>query len=184
MESFFSNPTNIAVAAGGFFAVAALTIVVVIQQRRITHLQELTRPRYGFLGKPLLSVALALAMVGGLVITYQATRNIDNVVVNADKNVEIRFQIQTTPVLPTSYKVDFAIVPSVDGVEWGKESADQFDIYWSVTGAESFENLELGKSRANVSGFTRFLNSGRYDITVDVVYANKRFTKTQVLALP
>lgn len=184
MESLLANQNFLVPAIGGFTAMALLVIVVLVQQRRIHNLEEIARPKYGFLGKPLLSAVLALAMVGGLVVTYQATQNINNVVVSAGKNVEAKFVITSAPTLPNTYRVDFAVVPSVDGVEWGKEANDKFDIYWTVKGEQNFDVFELSKTRTSTSGFMRVLRSGRYDITVDIVFQDKRFTKTQQLVLP
>lgn len=174
--------TLIAVMAGALM-VAAMFAIIFNQQRKINQLEMQMKPKYGFLGKPLVAITLALLGVGGIGLTYYASNNIQNVVVNADINVEIAITTEQIGLSQVGRQnVKFSMIPTVDGFEWGT-NGDTFEVFWNITGPETITQLELGLHSKMTSGFIRLIKPGQYEINVDVIYKNKRFTKTQQLVV-
>lgn len=184
MNQLLSN-SDIVIAALLILAVVvvALLVALIVQSKRVKDLQEAAKPKYGFLGKPLMAMALLGGLFGAVLLTYNATlRPIDDPIVNADKTLVTTITTNTITQTTGEALVEFKAVPSVDSAEWGV-MGDKFDIYWSVTGPITFKHIELDRSRDQISRFTKTLPKGNYEITIEVFFADRRFEKKQNLNL-
>jgi len=182
-QLLFNSDLIIVILAIAGVVVLALIVALVVQSRRVRDLQEIVRPKYGFLGKPIMAMAIFGGLLGAVLLTYNATlRPVDNVIVNADKNLVTVVNTRVVTKLQNESLIEFKTLPSVDEVEWGV-SGDEFDIYWTVTGPVSFRQIELARSRELVSKFSKTLPKGRYEIVLEVFFADRRFEKKQILVV-
>lgn len=167
-----------------FLIIALVTVVglfaaLIIQSKRVKDLQEAARPKYGFLGKPLMAMVLLAGMFGAILVTYNAVfAPTDSPIVNADKNLTIEIQTQVIVNIDREVIVEFSALPSVEGVLWG-EQGDKFDIYWKINGPISSTQIELERSREIPSKFRRTLVKGEYLVEVEIFYGGRRFVKEQ-----
>jgi hypothetical protein len=184
MIDLLNNSSVLVILAGGAVAFVGLLAVILVQQHRISQLQTIATPKYGFLGKPLVAGFIALVMVGGAFVSFQSMNNTG--VLTNDK-ITVFTEISTSfEAIDTvgNYRVTIKGVPVVDGVAWGKQQTDSFNLYWTITGPVNLEHAELLRTRVNISSFDRMLPAGNYKISVDVVYKEKRFTQSKDLILP
>lgn len=157
--------------------VAALLAALIIQSKRVKDLQEAARPKYGFLGKPLMAMVLLAGMFGAILVTYNATfMPTDDPIVSADKNVTIEIQTEVIVNIDNEVVVEFKALPSVEGVLWGGMN-DEFDIYWKINGPITLTQIELDRKRTVPSRFRKTLPKGEYILEVEIFYADRRFVK-------
>ncbi len=173
-----SNPVLLLAVAALSVISIFLGITVTRQRQQIAVLTAPPRRRYGFLGKPLYAVVVVALFVGVIGFTYYANQNVQNVTVSADTNVAIAIKTQVLGTTAQGNQVQISVVPSVDGVEWGGSHGPSFDAFWTAVGPSGFSQVELGLTQSNSGGFIKVLRSGSYQITVDIVVANRRFNKT------
>lgn len=165
-------------AFAALFAVVIIVVLVLLglviaQNRRI---QEIQKPKYGFLGKPLAAFAFAAFLIGGTGFTLFVAQNQQDVsVANADFVIDLT--IISTEVNPVTSEYTFNAVPLVDGVEWGNSAAYKFDVYWTISNATTQTDVELGLNLSNKGGISKTLTSGTNRIKATVFSGSKTFEK-------
>lgn len=159
------------VAAIGFIII--LVVVILFQRRKIN---DLERPKYGFLGKPLavfVMVGLLSGTVGFALFLNQQDTATDTI--SADR--EVRISISVTQGAQNAYT--FSAVPIVDGVAWDNDPSLQFDIFWTVTNdSESQEFVESRVSQFDPSSLTVQLDEGNNEIEARIVIQSRIITET------
>lgn len=175
--------TLIAIVVVNIFLFAALVTFILFQNRKINRLEEAVRPKYGFLGKPLLSVLAVFLMLGGFGVTYFVSKNIPDYSVGDEYKVQLEIKTDEIEREDGIATVNFQVIPTVNGEEWGESENNKFDIFWSVKGPENFSEMESKISKISQGGFQKKLPIGTYQIRVDVVYKGFTWTTQRELQL-
>lgn len=173
-----SNLINQQPAFAALFAVVVIVVLVLIglvvaQNRKI---QDLQRPKYGFLGKPLAAFAFAAFLVGGtgfvlFVNNQQQTVN----VANADFTIDVT--IIATETNPVTHEYKLNAIPLVDGKEWGSNAAYKFDAYWTISNSTTQTEVEIGLNQSNTGGISKILTSGTNRVNVSVFSGERNIEK-------
>jgi hypothetical protein len=179
---FLTTSTAVFIITVILAVIGGLVIFLFLQNRQINRLKEAAKPKYGFLGKPLLPVLTAALLFGGFGVTFLAQQG-PGTSVNEEAKVELKVKTEVLEFTDTQAIVAFSVTPSVDGVEWGLKPGDTIDIYWNITGPKNLSEYELGLSINKRGGFTKTLPRGNYKVTVNTVVAGKNRTKTVDMVL-
>lgn len=169
-------------AFAAIFAVVLVVVLVLVglvinQNRKI---QDLQKPKYGFLGKPLAAFFAMAFLIGGAgFVFYTNNQQTDVPIASADLTAEIN--IVATEVDPILKQYRFNMVPVVNGVEWGGTSAYLFDSYWTITNSTAITDIELALTLNNKGGITKVLQSGTNSVKVSVFVQDKNFEKEIVV---
>lgn len=157
--------------------IAVLSFIIVSQNKKINELQ---RPRYGFLGKPL-AVFLAIGLlVGSYGVIFYANRNSTNVGnVSADR--EISGDINYVDL--GSGKYLFNVVPNVNTQPWGKDPENQFNVYWTFSGKNVESQVELDISQNKPGGVNVQLERDVYKVKIVIFLQETKFEKTEEIDL-
>lgn len=167
-----------AIAVGLLMTISSVTIYIITLKKKLNGYEE---PRYGFLGKSIYPVISLLVLAGA--ITFTTLGPVDSTSTDIQASKEVSGTISTT-LLDQSFEtatVLFEFTPTINDIEWGTE-AESFDVYWKITGGESFEQYEFLKSRSNPSSFQRELKKGNYNVQVTLVYRDEVTTITDTFA--
>ncbi len=169
--------------AGLFLFILFLVGVVIWQRNRI---KELQRPKYGFLGKPLMAVVatlvLGVGLVGGVYLTQQESVD-PRTSADLDLNIAIEKELKGEGERVNSYVYALEAVPEVDGVPYGETSEDKFNIYWNILGPIKISESEIGVTSENPSGIEVELKEGTYKVNVLIVYKEKSFNYSEDLVI-
>ena len=158
--------------------VVLLTLVIIGQRRHIT---DLTTPRYGFLGKPLLAMMLIAFTFGGFGFFYVQTNNTNTIPVS-NANTEVTLQINSIKLNSIDNSYQFNLVPQVNGVIWGGDNTYSFDVYWTISNkAISSTNIETNLSLSNKGGIKKILYPGTNTIKATVFTMGKSYTKIIII---
>lgn len=172
------QPINQYPAFAALFAVVIIVVLVLIglviaQNRKI---QDLQKPKYGFLGKPLAAFAFAAFLVGGTgFVLFVNNQQQDVSVANASFTIDLT--IIATEVNHVTHEYKFNAIPLVDGVEWGNNKAYKFDVYWTLSNTSTQTEVELGLNTDNKGGITKILTSGDNKIKATVFSSEKTIEK-------
>jgi hypothetical protein len=166
------------------FLSLGLLSLVIRQRRQIKDLEEVTTPKYGFLGKPLLSMMALAVLAGGLGLTYFASQNVQDVTVRADKDLQIAINAEVQVRVNNDFSVKFFVIPSVEEQAWAGTFTDTFDVFWTVTGPTTFSQIELGLTQSNQGGFVRTVPAGSYTVEVSVIYGSKTWKESKIINIP
>jgi hypothetical protein len=169
--------TEVLAAAGVLLFIAIVVMgLMIIRQRR--QLNELQRPRYGFLGKPLYSFAAMLIIVGGFGVTfYSVFQNQGGTQVSADKNILVRIEYKQVSIIGNTGRYKFNFIPNVDNVDWGKDK-ELFEVAWKITNLATNEvkiATESNLSNIKPGGLVYDLPRGRYKVEALTTYQNKNW---------
>ena len=165
-------------ALGGLTLLSVVLLFTVVRQRKQLQVQQNQRRRYGFLGKPLYAAIVVALFVGGFGLTYFASRYTPEVTISADTKIDINIKTQILAALPGGTQVRLSMVPSVNSKEWGGTAELTVDAYWNISGPTSLSQIELNLNSGNQGGFVTVLQPGTYQISVDLIIAGRRFSKT------
>jgi hypothetical protein len=182
-REFSFTINGLALVGVGVFSVISLFTIAYYISHLLSRIRELERPKYGFLGKPVYTLAAILIMISGLGFFGYSFTQQQNFEIQAQKVVNA--QIVTTVVTKgkdTSI-VAFKATPFVDGSAYGNIDAYTFDIYWNIIGAQNTDKFEFGKNIAQQSGFNLTLKNGKYDIKTLIVFQGKSYSFSQKLEL-
>jgi hypothetical protein len=169
--------------AGVFLLVLFLVGVVVWQRNRI---KELQRPKYGFLGKPLMAIVatlvLGVGLVGGVYLTQQESVD-PRTSADLDVNITIEKELKGEGERVNSYIYELEAIPEVDEVPYGESTEEKFNIYWNVLGPVKISESEIGITKQNPSGIEVELKEGTYKVNVLIVYKEKSFNYSEDLVI-
>lgn len=156
------------------FAIIAVLLVVVITQRN--KINELQKPKFGFLGKPLIAFAFVFLSLGSIGILLYSTQNRTNIdITNADLEIELSINVQKIENTASSYKIN--VLPIVNGIAWAGSDQLLFSAFWTIANNEgSFTDSEFGLSFSNPGGITKTLSKGKNKISVTLFYKNDSYT--------
>ncbi len=161
---------------------AILLAVSIWQWRRIS---QLTRPKYGFLGKPLLSAILVLVLVGGITLVYSGgVARPDYSVEDELSGLELAVFVEVeSPAAADTWSVFFEAQPEVNGRIWaiGDELADTF---WTITGAANYSEVRSGLSSANRGGFMLELPRGDYQLELVLSIRDEEWVTRYEFSVP
>jgi hypothetical protein len=170
MSELFTNPQYmVALLITGAILVVALVSFMVYQQLRINRLQEAARPRYGFLGKPLMSfMAFAFVAVGGGALFVLTSNTNGPQGTSATNQLEVRIETEVVSKAEGLVTVKFNAVPVLNGRDWA-DGYETYDVYWYVSGETDFTRVEVKLSELNQGGFTYQLAAGTYLVKVEAL---------------
>lgn len=168
MNDFLTNPQYlVSLLIVGAILVFSLIGFMVWQQLQIRKLQEAARPRYGFLGKPLMSfMAFAFVVGGGALIALNGPTGPQGT--SATNELEIRIETEVVAKAEGLVTVKFNAIPVLNGRDWA-DGYETYDVYWYVAGETDFTRVEVKLSEQNPGGFTFQLASGTYSIKVEAL---------------
>lgn len=174
-----SQSTLIIVLVINVLLILGLLFFIFRQNKHIDQLEAAMKPKYGFLGKPLLSVMAVLMMVGSFVVIYAVSENASNISVGGNDQIELQIEVKPGAQDGDMRAVHFQVIPKINGVEWGGEQSGAVaDVFWSISGAEEFSEFEINLSYAKPGGFTRSVSKGTYQVRVDFLYLGQTYTST------
>ncbi len=170
-----SIPTYAVLLAVSAIVILALLIVVFFQYRKI---QEASRPKFGFLGKPLAIIMIASLALSVYGFDYYSRNNLSEVdQISADTKLELRVDY----LQQNQTKYLFAATMLIDGREWGNSNEYAFDIYWTFSNQNISTQIEFDVSRDNPSGITQILAPGRNIVNAKVYYETRVIEKELVI---
>ncbi len=172
----FIDILPILIGLASLAVIIALVIIILKQRRQIEQIEEQSKPRFGFLGKPLYSALVVAIMVGGFAVTFYAQKQIKEFDVSADIKLTMQINFATSGT-GESRNVEFTVVPIVDDVPWGKPGVGNFNVFWTISGEQEFYEVEVGLNEAEAGGFSRAMRVGEYEVRVDIVYIGKNWTE-------
>ncbi|MBN1915984.1 hypothetical protein JW796_03255 [Candidatus Dojkabacteria bacterium] len=158
-------------------AVIILLVNVVILNRK---LKKATTPTYGFAGKPIYPIIATLLISVSIPLAVYSLSQETTFEQKAEENVILQSSHYVVSRDGENLRLEFNVVPYVDGVAWGEKS---FDIFWSFKGKTSKTSYEFNKSAINPSKMTITLPKGEYDLTILVTYENRSQRLEQKLVL-
>lgn len=157
------------------FALAVTTIsillsVIFLQNRKI---QKLNTPKYGFLGKPLLWMAVSVAIVGGasgLYFSAGIEREPDSISVT--DLTELRVNIASTQINADQKLYRFNAIPILGGVAWGEDVDSTFKVTWNIINSSVDTKVETNLSKSFYGGVVSTLEVGENKIVAEIEYYN------------
>ncbi len=156
--------------------IGVLALVVILQTRK---LNEANKPRYGFLGKPIVAVFFVVLSVASFGFVYYASQNatdVDNV--SADK--DLTFEILSKSLGNNVYEL--RALPKINNIEWGQTS-DRFSVYWTITNTSSLTRIELDLTSENSGGINVELSGGKNIVSATLFYNNQSVKREIVIEL-
>ncbi len=178
-----STSTVVLIITVVLVVVGALVVFMIYQNQQILKLKEEVRPKYGFLGKPILPVLIAAFLVGSFSLTYYVQQNNQNISVGNEAKVELVVKTEVLEVTPDSATVKFSLTPLVDNLEWGFKPGDSIEVYWNINGPKVVSEFEVGLNINKKGGFIKTLPRGDYQVTVNTLVLGKVRTKTVQMLL-
>ena len=161
-------------------ALAVVLIVVVVLMTLVIHnqhkeIRDLKTPRYGFLGKSLLSLVLIAFTFGSFGFFFVTLNNNSSVqTTNANSEVKLLINVIKIDNLKNIYSIN--IIPELEGVAWGNNSNNIFNVYWNVSSNSNNATItELGLNLNNQGGLKRILGRGVTTIKATVFFNNKSY---------
>lgn len=151
--------------------IAVLSFIIISQNKKINELQ---RPKYGFLGKPIAVVLAVGLLVGSYGVIFYANRT-STTVGEASADLELSAEVNYQKVGDKSYM--FKVTPKVNSLDWGKNPENQFDAYWMFTADDVESEVELDISQNKPGGVTVNLEPGVYKVKVTVFLDTYKFEK-------
>lgn len=167
---------SLSIPAVFIIAVIVCTVlisIIIIQAKKIS---TLSKPKYGFLGKPLaLLITLGIAVFAvGITFYVNKPAQIDDI--NADLKVELN--INSEKIEKSVYQL-FAVA-IIDGKEW---QGYTFDIIWTVKNQDTNTYFEYNLSRENSGGITVTLQKGENIIKASTFFEGKLVEEEIVISL-
>ncbi len=167
---------SLSIPAVFIIAVIVCTVlisIIIIQAKKIS---SLSKPRYGFLGKPLaLVITLGIAAFAvGITFYVNKPAQIDDI--NADIKVELN--INSEKIEKLIYQL--SAVAIIDGKEWQGYS---FDIIWTIKNQDMNTYFEYNLSRENNGGITVTLQKGENIIKASTFFEGKLVEEEIVISL-
>jgi hypothetical protein len=164
------------------FAIVIITLIVlmvvllVLQRNKINELQ---RPKYGFLGKPLMAMALVAVSIGGIGFTFYSANNSTAVEqTSADKKIDLKIK---TTYSGNGYDYYLNLIPTFNQQEWGGNHKYKFDVYWTIKNNYVVTEAEVGLNLDNKGGILKSLERGKNKIKVTVFFEGKSYTTETTL---
>lgn len=154
----------------GAVIITILLTVILVQSRRI---QFLTKPRFGFLGKPLALVLVFSILVGSVGFAFYNNQTPEDVAVSGE-DVNLNPQIITTQLSRDTYS--FKLIPFLNDVAWGDNDTFKFDIFWSIINGSSVVKTESGISKNNPGGITEKFEKGTFIVKASVFFVDKSYS--------
>lgn len=156
------------------FAIIAVLLVVVITQRN--KINQMQKPAYGFLGKPLMAFAFMAFSVGSLGVLLYSTQNSTEIdVTNADLEIELSINVQKVENTLNTFKI--SVLPIVNGIAWAGTDQLKFSAFWTISNLEGSQtDSEFNLSFTNPSGITKQLIRGKNQISVTLFYNNDSYS--------
>lgn len=158
--------------------IAVLSFIIISQNKRINELQK---PRYGFLGKPIAVVLAVGLLVGSYGIIFYANRSgtqVGEISADVDLGAEIKYQYLGGE----SYL--FNVVPQINKKDWGSNPENQFDAYWMFTSNQVESEVELELSQNKGGGITIDLDPGKYKVKVTIFHDSQEYVREIDVTLP
>jgi len=182
-REFTFTVNGLALVGIAVFAVISLFTIFYYISHLLSRIRRLETPKYGFLGKPLFTLVGMLVMVAGLgFFSYSFTQQ-QNFQIQAEKVVTAQLAAKVIESGDTTSLVEISTVPHVDGLPWGGNVSNKFDIYWNLTGAEIKEKFEFSKTLEQPSGYTTFLKRGEYTVKALIVFEGKSYSFSRNLSI-
>ncbi len=158
--------------------VILLGVVVLMQKKQI---DDLRRPKFGFLGKPIFAMLLVAFSLGGFGLVYYTSNSSSSIGdTSADRKVEL--QIKST-YLGQGYDYMLKLIPTVDGKAWGGNNSNMFDVYWTIQNKMIVTEAEIDLSLNNQGGITKTLEKGKNKIKTTVFFENKSYSAETMVEL-
>lgn len=161
------NGTIIILMIIGLIVLAVLIFLYV--SSLLQKIKKYQQPKYGFLGKPIYPVVAMSLLLAGLVYFNFGVTEDPVVDIKASKTINAQIVTLVGGEVDGERVVEFSAIPTVNDQPWGNAN-DSFDIFWTITGPETFDRFEFDKTGIDESMFTENLLPGTYHIKVTIVY--------------
>lgn len=185
LSSFSENIKLKNVSLFAFIIFGAVTISIIIFLSTLTirltkKVNELSKVRYGFGGKPIFSLLVVLGVTIAIPLTlYASQKSIESIkLARAERDVII--ELNKTKKSDNMYTISFMAVPTIAGEAWSNKV---YSITWIIEGKVNFEKIEKDKTLQNTSYFKKDLPIGSYKIKVLVESENFRVIKYEEMIL-
>lgn len=154
----------------GLILIIILISYVFTLRRKVDHL---SKPKYGFLGKPLYQTALIVIIVLGFSASflnfYINPRRIDSSV-SQGNNLGIDFNFEILERTEENVLARFHFVPTIGSKEWGGDSNRKFNVkILFISGTETFEKIFLDKTKETGITFEQNLTSQDYILKITII---------------
>jgi hypothetical protein len=169
--STFTLLIVVLVALGVIFFLFSLTLFYAKKVR------QLSRPRFGFGGKPLFSFLLVIGLVVAIPLTlYASYSSIEYIqYAQSEKDAIVNIDVEK---IEDRHEITFYAIPLVEGNPWGDKT---YTITWMIEGPVSFEKIEEDRTKDHISYFTKSLPPGTYRVSVTIENPNFNIEKYQEL---
>lgn len=183
LNSDFSLNGGAILLIGGIGLVLIITLVIYVLSLR-RKVDNLSRPKYGFLGKPLYQTALIVAVAIGFSASflnlYINPRRIDSSV-SQGNNLGVDFSFEVLERSNESSLIRFDFVPTLGSKEWGGDTNRRFNLQIRfLKEGEENERLFLDKTQNTGINFDQSLSPGNYTLRIKIISGEQEgeFEKT------
>jgi len=168
-------PKYVALLAIALIVVVVLLALVIINQSN--KIKKMSRPKYGFLGKPLYAFGLIAFTFGTFgLIFYSANKPVDVQQTSADRRIDITIKAFALGANTNNYSI--SITPLIDGNLWGGNNNYKFDVYWTIVNSNGvISDAELGLNLYKQGGIFKKLPIGKNTIKATIFFNNKTYEK-------
>lgn len=168
------NMTIVSIVTISLIVLSVLVGIVVIQNRKI---QDLQKPKFGFLGKPISAFLLIALVIGSIgLVYYSSNREVGFTDVAAGS--ELKASIVVTEIDGPAGIYQFNVLPSIDAIEWGGGDNYRFRVQWLVENGEVYQTTENSISLNNQGGVRLTLRKGTYNVSATIFIDDKSVETT------
>jgi len=168
--------TNSALFVLALIVITVLLAVIVMQTKKI---QDLQKPKFGFLGKSLSVLGLFVIMAGGLGLTFIANQDTSVSVSNSLADASLELKIIVTQTKQDEYLLQ--AVPYINSFAWGNNSQFKFDIYWTITNKNVMTETEFGLTQENAGGILKRFPKGEFIVKASTFFNQNLYSAETIL---
>ncbi len=165
-----------------FLCLAVLSYLVIQQNRKI---RNLTTPKFGFLGKPLVIFAVGFFALGGIfgVLTINRGTDSGGVSVGDEETELIEIQIDIVPINQAGNLYRLNATPIVNGYPWANSLTREFDVTWTFTNLTPITRIENNLTQNFPGGVLFTFQKGITKIEAKIIDNGTQVTKTTQLEI-
>src|SRR5260221_6290383 len=169
-----NSDTSTYITLIGIVAIAVVVVLVVIVIIQNNKIRDLQKPRFGFLGKPMLAFFGLMLSFGTIGILYTSLNQPVNIQqTNADVEIIVSINLEATS---TPCEIKLTANPIIGGLAWRGTDENKFDFYWTISNDSGVStDIELKKSFDSPGGLIKKLPPAANSVQVTIYFLGKSF---------
>lgn len=178
------SDTSTYIAVGAIVAIVIIVLLIVVVVYQGNKIKDLSRPKFGFLGKPLYAFFAIVVSIGGTGLLYYGL-NQPTTITSTNAAEEITLSVRAEPTENDPHIYNFNFTPIINGIAWGADPTNKFDVYWTISnGSTVITEAEFQLNQTNIGGLTKTLKSGPVTVKVTAFFQGKNYTYQKNFDVP